>query len=309
MLSFFYIVPFLSISSCIFHALLISETIPIIFQNNVQYTLKHAMVCHLLCFICGYAECILSITFRVTTTETKMSSFWRNFHHWLHWKLSFWQLPVLPVMIISSKWRHFRFSDTGTRSILRLLLSTEATLKNAELSRLPWIFPGASLIFNGIPGNIQGNLPGVSMWGNRWHESIKNWYYKHSKTEHNKTMCIFYGIYCKCSYQEGLQACNLTITNTHQIARFMGPTWGPSGADRTQVGPMLAPWTLLSGTPTTIHTVEPLYNRVFFFSKIGSQKTLYISPVRARCGMSFVSLWPDLYQEHCAKTAISGKDK
>ena len=25
------------------------------------------------------------------------------------------------------------------------------------------------------------------------------------------------------------------------IARFMGPTWGPSGADRTQVGSMLAP--------------------------------------------------------------------
>ena len=31
------------------------------------------------------------------------------------------------------------------------------------------------------------------------------------------------------------------------IARFMGPTWGPSEADRTQVGPMLAPWILLSG--------------------------------------------------------------
>ena len=31
------------------------------------------------------------------------------------------------------------------------------------------------------------------------------------------------------------------------IARFMGSTWGPSGADMTQVGPMLAPWTLLSG--------------------------------------------------------------
>ena len=25
------------------------------------------------------------------------------------------------------------------------------------------------------------------------------------------------------------------------------PTWGPSGADRTQVGPILGPWTLLSG--------------------------------------------------------------
>ena len=31
------------------------------------------------------------------------------------------------------------------------------------------------------------------------------------------------------------------------IARFMGPTWDPPGDDRTQVGPMLAPWTLLSG--------------------------------------------------------------
>ena len=31
------------------------------------------------------------------------------------------------------------------------------------------------------------------------------------------------------------------------IARFMGPTWVLSGADRTQVGPMVATWTLLSG--------------------------------------------------------------
>ena len=31
------------------------------------------------------------------------------------------------------------------------------------------------------------------------------------------------------------------------IARFMGPTWGPSGTDRSQVGHILAPWTLLSG--------------------------------------------------------------
>ena len=37
------------------------------------------------------------------------------------------------------------------------------------------------------------------------------------------------------------------ICNASLIARFMGPTWGPSGADRTQVGPMLASWTLLSG--------------------------------------------------------------
>ena len=32
------------------------------------------------------------------------------------------------------------------------------------------------------------------------------------------------------------------------ITRFMGPTCGPSGAGRTQMDPMLAPWTLLSGS-------------------------------------------------------------
>ena len=32
-----------------------------------------------------------------------------------------------------------------------------------------------------------------------------------------------------------------------QIARFMWPTWGPPGSCRSQVGPMLAPWTLPSG--------------------------------------------------------------
>ena len=32
-----------------------------------------------------------------------------------------------------------------------------------------------------------------------------------------------------------------------QIARFIGPTWGPPGSCRPQMGPMLAPWTLLSG--------------------------------------------------------------
>ena len=31
------------------------------------------------------------------------------------------------------------------------------------------------------------------------------------------------------------------------IARFMRPTWGPTVADRTHLGPMLAPWSLLSG--------------------------------------------------------------
>ena len=36
-------------------------------------------------------------------TETEMLSFWWNFHHWLHWKLPCWQLPVQSVIEISSQ--------------------------------------------------------------------------------------------------------------------------------------------------------------------------------------------------------------
>ena len=43
-------------------------------------------------------------------TEMEMSSFWWNFHHRLHWKLSKWQLPVQPMMKILSKWWHFHLS-------------------------------------------------------------------------------------------------------------------------------------------------------------------------------------------------------
>ena len=39
---------------------------------------------------------------------------------------------------------------------------------------------------------------------------------------------------------------NTNQENT-QIARLMGPTWAIPGSCRSQVGPMLAPWTLLSG--------------------------------------------------------------
>ena len=41
---------------------------------------------------------------------------------------------------------------------------------------------------------------------------------------------------------------NDSSTSAVQIARFMGPTWGPPGSCRPQVSPMLAPWTLRSGS-------------------------------------------------------------
>ena len=43
---------------------------------------------------------------------------------------------------------------------------------------------------------------------------------------------------------------NLAIS---QIAKFLGPTWGPPGSCRPQMGPMLAPWTLLSGIRCNIN--------------------------------------------------------
>ena len=61
-----------------------------------------------------------------------MSSFWWNFHHWLHWKLSKWQLPVQPVIKISSKWRHFRFSEGVKMYTYAILVSLVPLLQNSH---------------------------------------------------------------------------------------------------------------------------------------------------------------------------------
>ena len=45
-----------------------------------------------------------------------------------------------------------------------------------------------------------------------------------------------------------LRFCSKVLMMVPQIAKFMGPTWGPPGSCRPQMGPMLAPRTLLSGT-------------------------------------------------------------
>ena len=42
--------------------------------------------------------------------------------------------------------------------------------------------------------------------------------------------------------------CASIIVIVPLIARFMWPTWGPPGADRTQVGPRWVTWKVLSGT-------------------------------------------------------------
>ena len=49
---------------------------------------------------------------------------------------------------------------------------------------------------------------------------------------------------------------HLPLAPILQITKFMGPTWGPPGSCRPQMGSMLAPWTLQSGTISTISRVS-----------------------------------------------------
>ena len=49
----------------------------------------------------------------------------------------------------------------------------------------------------------------------------------------------------------------MSMLSVSLIARFMGPTWGPPGSCRPQMGPMLAPRTLLSGIWSYKITWEP----------------------------------------------------
>ena len=49
---------------------------------------------------------------------------------------------------------------------------------------------------------------------------------------------------CAIVIKQGLGSAVHFLCYWSLIARFMGRTWSPSGADRTLVGPMLAPWTM-----------------------------------------------------------------
>ena len=44
----------------------------------------------------------------------------------------------------------------------------------------------------------------------------------------------------------------INASDRPQIAKFMGPTWGPPGSCRPQMGPILGPWILLSGTSSAL---------------------------------------------------------
>ena len=77
---------------------------------------------------------------------------------------------------------------------------------------------------------IQRFSKAVVLMNQRWHKRGCRW------GERNRNMIVDYH----------LETFDHWIRLT-QIAKFMGPTWGPPGSCRPQVGPMLAPWILLSG--------------------------------------------------------------
>ena len=62
------------------------------------------------------------------------------------------------------------------------------------------------------------------------------------------------------------------LTQISLIARFMGPTWGPPGATRTKVGPMLGTRILLSGILLT--STRSYLCKCTMFRKCGRQEPL-----------------------------------
>ena len=80
-----------------------------------------------------------------------------------------------------------------------------------------------------------------------------------------------------------------------QTARFTWPTWGPPGSCWPQVGPILAPWTLLSGSGYAIYHLGYGLNKycyfigipvswlLFFVTRLCNQQVLMYSPMSIPC--------------------------
>ena len=69
----------------------------------------------------------------------------------------------------------------------------------------------------------------------------------HSRQDYYIETCLLCPQLFAAWSHTGFIFCNVVLLLGTQIAKFMGPTWGPPGSCRPQLGPMLAPWTLLSG--------------------------------------------------------------
>ena len=128
-------------------------------------------------------------------TELEMSVWWK-LHQWLHMKLLVWQLSVQPLMKISSKWQHFHFGVTVypkkyAHGFCFAVICCGYTLTDFPISiRLTSLALWQS---NDCPSASKATLMNMDkyfMWIH--YERLHN----HNKAKHNKTVCIFLGIYC-----------------------------------------------------------------------------------------------------------------
>ena len=84
--------------------------------------------------------------------------------------------------------------------------------------------------------------------------------------------------------------CEFYPTFNSQIARLMGPTWGPPGSCRPQMGPMLDPWTLLSGLVSRLMTTVCYRYLIFLFGQSVYYR-LYLPLRRPHACDSLIELW------------------
>ena len=112
---------------------------------------------------------------------------------------------------------------------------------------------------------------------------------------------------------------NARAASTSLRARFMGPTWGPSGADRTQVGPMLAPWTLLSGMIPACMTWLRFQNSAYtwhnmLLNDIDKKKLVILSKRMLPhwstyvCGATVLCYWLSVYRHDMILNRIRKKE-
>ena len=147
-------------------------------------------------------------------------------------------------MLSHTLWEHattYHYNDVIMGTIapqitsLAIVYSTvysERSKKTSKL-RVTGICAGNSPVPDECPAQMASNAENVSIWW-RHHVMLELKVTHVSKRVLVNNHTDYWGVMGMWHYPD---------------SKVHGANMGPSGADRTQVGPMLAPWTLLSGKP------------------------------------------------------------
>ena len=115
-------------------------------------------------------------------------------------------------------------------------------------------------------------------------------------------VCTYHG--CTSRKPKNMQA-------TTHIAKFTGPTWGPPGYCRPQMGPMLAAWTLLSGyllsNPQQLYAWHTRFRHIPLTDSVPS-KWNWGFLIRLEYNLEFYSLSKSNY-ENISRRLIAGEWK